>query len=238
MDGYKKKINEIHAPEDLIKSTLSKIQEEEKKQQAVNGEANTMLQEKTSEQKKEGRKRSRVGVAALATIAAAIVLVIGLSRGNQPQLNLKYNTMPETIVRAVIGEHTESNMSLEEYSAYLGMDIENLIENATLIKTKIYVVYEENAIVEDEGTAFYNVDGEQMMIRFSKTGNTMPETLREGEASQVDGRMVWAGVSENGKERMAAFEDKGISYFLMSYSMEQQEFEEFLTEFLKSLKEN
>lgn len=217
MNEYKKKIDEIHAPESLITATLNRIHEEEK------------VQETTKIIKKPHRW---IGISSMATVAAAIVLAIGLS-GSNSRVNLIYNTVPETIVRTMSTEQTQDSMDVEEYSDYLGLDIQNLMENAALIKSEIHVVYEGEGIKEDEGCAYYNVGGEQVMIRFSKTMVVVPENLVGGEMSEVNGQAILAGVSRNGKEHMAAFEGNGINCFLSSSTMEQQEFEAFLLNFLK-----
>lgn len=237
MDKYRKKIDEMHAPEELITATLNKIHEEEKLQSATNSSDTDISKKIVAGQRniQTVRKRNRwIGVSSLATVAAAVVIVIGLSGRSNPQMNLVYNTVPESIVRIATGEQTEDTMDIAEYSNYLGLDIQNLMDNATLIKSEIRVIYEGETVKEEEGTAYYNVNGEQMMIRFSKTVNTIPENLEAGEISEVNGQTILAGVSENGKERMAAFERNGITCFLISYSMEQQEFEEFLSGFLKN----
>lgn len=226
MIEYKKKTDEIHAPESLITATLDRIHEEEKMQSNANCN-NEAVVPKTAKIYKWGR-------AAFATVAAAIVLVIGLS-GNNSQLNLVYNTVPESIVRTVTGEQAENNMTVEDYSAYLGIDIQKPTENANMIKSEINVAYDGETVVEDEGTVYYNVDGEQMMIRFSRTVDTAPDNLAIGKTSEVNGQTILVAVSENGTERMATFKRNGISCFLLSYSMEQQEFEAFLVSFLESI---
>ena len=260
MEEYKKKLKEIHAPEELIQKTIHKSHEEEKQQEEKRQEGKQQ-EEKQQKEKQQGDTDSRensqiqkstntIGrmtkqagkthkwavVSSLITVAAAVVLVVGLSRMNNEQLHLVYNTVPETLLRTSFGEQEGNAMDAESYSDYLGIDIQNLTENASLVKTEIYVVYEGENIVEDEATAVYNVDGEQVLIRFSKTMDTMPEALTTGEPSIVNGVTVVAGQSENEKERMAAFEYNGMKCFVISYSMDQEAFEIFLRELLESIR--
>lgn len=224
-DIYRKKIDEIHAPEALINATLNRIHEEEKLQNDI--------KETTTESAKNviRPRRWAAGFTAVAA-AAAVLLVVGLSRGGSQEINLIYNTVPETLVRTMEGEQAENNMDVETYSDYLGVDIQKPTENATLVKAEIRVEQDGDVVTEDEGTIIYNVEGNQMVVQYSKTLNVMPENLAEGEASDIDGQQIYAAVSQNGKERMVAFKRDGISCFLMTYSMEEQEFEEFLEEFL------
>lgn len=215
MDGYKRKVDGIKAPEALITTTLDKLHEEEKK----------------TVQKPRKHKRWMGPSVLITTAAAAILLVIVL--GGQEKVLLNYNTVPETIVRPVSEEQTESTMEAEAYSDYLGIDIQKPVDNARFIKAKIHVVYDEKTVKEDEAEAYYNVDGDQLMISFSRTISVMPENLAAGEESEVNGQVIVAGLSENGKERMAAFEKNGVSIFIMSNSMDQQEFERVLLCFLE-----
>lgn len=225
---YRKKVDEIHAPEALINATLNRIHEEEKLQNGIKGT--------TTEPAKNiiRPRRWAAGFTAVAA-AAAMVLAIGLSRGGSQEINLVYNTVPETLVRTMEGEQAENDMDVVSYSDYLGIDIQTPTENVTLVKAEIRVEQDGDVVTEDEGTVIYNVEGNQMVVQYSKTLNVMPENLMEGAASDVDGQQVYAAVSQNGKERMAAFERGGITCFLVTYSMEEQEFEEFLVDFLTGL---
>lgn len=209
---YKKKLDEIHAPEALIQNTLNKIHAEEPAKKPV---------------------KKRFPWAAISTVAAAaaVVIAIGLTTGGSSDVNLIYNTVPETLVRTV-GEQPEYSMNVDEYSTYLGVDLEHLVKDADLVKAEIYAKQEGGTVTEDEATIIYNINGEQMTVQISKTLNVAPQTLTSGQYSDVNGYKVLAALSENGKERMAAFEWNGISCFVMSYSMEAQEFEDFLEDFL------
>lgn len=230
MNEYKKKVDGIHAPESLINATLNKIHEEEKIQE-MTGEG-VKAETGKPEQNIIRPRRWAVGFTAVAA-AAAMVFVIGLSNRNGSQMNLNYNTVPETLVRAVDDEQSENSMSVEAYGEYLGLDIQNPTENATLVKAEIWVAQEGDTITEDESTIIYNVDGEQMMIQYSKTKDIVPENLLTGKLSEVNGQPVKLAVSANGKEYMAVFEVGEVTCFMISYSMEKQEFETFLQEFLK-----
>ena len=230
MNEYKKKVDGIHAPESLINATLNKIHEEEKMQEMTGEAVKTEIGK--PEQNIIRPRRWAAGFTAVAA-AAAMVFVIGLSNRNGSQMNLIYNTVPETLVRSVDDEQSENSMRVEAYEKYLGMDIQKPTENATLVKAEIWVARDGDTITEDESTIIYNVDGEQMMIQYSKTKDIVPENLLTGELSEVNGQPVKLAVSANGKEYMAVFEVGEVTCFMISYSMEKQEFETFLQEFLK-----
>jgi len=233
MNEYKKKVDGIHAPEALINATLNKIHEEEKMQE-MTGEL--IKTEAGKPEKNIIRPRKWAAGFTAVAAAAAMVFVIGLSNRNSAQINLIYNTVPETLVRSVDNEQSENSMSAEAYGEYLGLDIQKPTENATLVKAEIWVLQEGDIITEDESTIIYNVDGEQMMIQYSKTKDIVPENLLTGEMSEVNGQPVKLAVSANGKEYMAVFEVGEVTCFMMSYSMEKQEFEAFLSEFVNRLK--
>ena len=247
MDSYKKKIDEIHAPESLIEATLNRIHEEEKSQsgiqntvQAGNGEKKANAEQKNSVDKRVvsiGSRRNKwMGATTFAVAAAAVVIMMGVNSGSGAEVNLVYNTVPESIVKTITGDEAEDTMDVTTYSEYLGLNIQKPTENATLIKSDISIRYEDEAVKADEGTLYYNVNGEQMMIRFSKTMSMVPDNLAEGEWSELEGQKLLVGESENGKERMAAFECNGVNCFLFSNSMEQSTFEGFLTDFLQNIK--
>lgn len=245
MDSYKKKIDEIHAPESLIEATLNRIKEEENSRSSMRNTAQQGNVEKKVNAEQKGRGEKRVvaigskrnkwmGVTTLVAAAAAVVIMIGVNSGSDTGINLVYNTVPESIVKTVTGDEAEDTMDVTVYSEYLGLDIEKPTKNAILIKSDISIRYEGEVVKEDEGTLYYNVDGEQMMIRFSKTMSMVPDNLAEGEWSELEGQKLLLGESENGKERMAAFECNEVNCFLLSNSMDQTTFETVLTEFLKS----
>lgn len=233
MNEYKKKVDDIHAPEALIHATLNRIHEEEKLQETAGG---TMKAEAGKPDKNIIRPRKWAAGFTAVAAAAAVVLLIGLSNRSGSQMNLVYNTVPETLVRSMDSKQSENSMSVEAYEEYLGLNIVQPTENATLVKAEIRVAQDGDTVTEDEGTVIYNVDGEQMMIQYSKTMDIVPENLLTGEMSEVNGQPVKLAVSANGKEYMAVCETGEVTCFMMSYSMEKQEFEAFLLEFLDSLK--
>lgn len=262
MDNYRKKLDEMHAPESLIMATLNRIHEEEKQieqevalqseggivgrvqQEDVLSASDKVLHDNPMAVSKvvqpefgKGHRQKRNSWAGMIGVAAAVAvlfLVVGVNNANTVRMELIYNTVPETIVRSTLGEQTESEVDVDAFSEYLGVDIVHPGDNAELIKSELYMEYDGDKVIADEACAYYNVDGEQLMIRYSKTLDVVPEQLKSGEASEVNGLEIFAGVSENEKERVAAFERDGVRYFIMSNSMNQKKFEVFLAEFIRS----
>ena len=99
MEEYKKKLKEIHAPEELIQKTIHKIHEEEKQQEEkqqkekqqgdTDSRENSQIQKSTNTigrmTKQAGKTHKWAVVSSLITVAAAVVLVVGLSRMNNEQ---------------------------------------------------------------------------------------------------------------------------------------------------------
>lgn len=233
MDNYRKKLDGMHAPESLITATINRIHEEEKLMEQSDG---VELGNETAASGKSHRvKRNRfAGVISIAAAAAVLILVMGMNAGNSGRMELIYNTVSETIVRSTLGEQVECDVDVDTFNEYLGVDIIHPVENAELVKSELYMEYDGDKVIADEACVYYNVDGEQLMIRYSKTLDVVPDQLESGEASEVNGLPILAGVSENEKERIAAFESDGIRYFIMSNSMDQETFEQFLTDFLEN----
>ena len=90
---------------------------------------------------------------------------------------------------------------------------------------------DEETILEDEGTFYYNTDSGQVMVKMSKTTEVAPEELLSGEATEWNGLTVYAGENEAQDKRMAALQKGNVRYFVMSYGMSEKEFETFLKKF-------
>ena len=73
------------------------------------------------------------------------------------------------------------------------------------------------------------------MLRTSRTKDVMPQSLEDKAVSKIGDRNVVAGVSEDGTERMAAFETAGVRWFLLAHEMEQKDFEDLLFGMLETL---
>lgn len=225
MEEYKKSVDSQHAPEALIAQTLQRIHEEERRQSGEHAEKKVAAGD-------GARHRRRSMIIAAAGMAAALALVIGVSGSRS---SLYYNPVPDSLVRGITenGEPSENEMDMETYGAYLGVDLTAVPEDVTLIKANISVSYAADRIqiTEDEGTFYYNADGNQVMVKVSATKEVAPEELLSGEASQWHKMTVYAGEDETGGQRLAAVTQGNVHYFVMSYNMSEKEFENFLKKF-------
>lgn len=225
MEEYKKSVDSQHAPEALITQTLQRIHEEERRQSGGYTEEKVVVGN-------GGKRRRRSLIIMAAGMAAALAIVIGVSGSRS---SLYYNPVPESLVRGITenGAPSENEMDVEAYSAYLGVDMTAVPEDTTLIKANISVSYAEDGIqvTEDEGTFYYNADGNQVMVKVSGTKEVAPEELLSGEVSRWHNMTVYAGEDETGGQRLAAVTQGNIHYFVMSYNMTEKEFEKFLKNF-------
>lgn len=219
MNQYRRKMDELRASESLRLQTLQAIRQAQVEE----------------EEEKPPKHPKRIWIP-LATMAAAacLVLIISFSGGRVVAPEIVYHTVPATVIR--IPPHAaQDSLSLEEYNAYLGLDISSLVGNAELIKSEITVQYEGEIIRDEEGTFYYNVEGAPVMLRISRTKDVAPQSLEDKAVSKIGDRNVVAGVSEDGTERMAAFEIAGINWFLLTHEMEQKDFESLLFGMLETL---
>ena len=224
MEEYKKSVDGQHAPEALITQTLQRIHEEERRQSGECAEENVVVGN-------GGKRRRRSLIVMAAGMAAALAIVIGVSGSRS---SLYYNPVPESLVRGITENGSfENEMDVDAYSAYLGVDMTAVPENTTLIKANISVSYAADGIqvTEDEGTFYYNADGNQVMVKVSGTKEVAPEELLLGEVSQWHNMTVYAGEDETSGQRLAAITQGNIHYFVMSYNMTEKEFEKFLKNF-------
>lgn len=186
--------------------------------------------ENKAQPKKARRRYAWIGAAA--GMAAAVALGVGVTSGNH---GLTYNIVQESQIRGEteISIMPGNEMSVEAYGAYLGRDFGELPKDVTLRKADISVTYAEDGttIIEDEGTFYYNVDSNQVMVKTSKTTEVAPQELLSGEASEWQKLTVYAGENESGDKRLAALRQGDVNYFVMSYGMSEKEFETFLKNF-------
>lgn len=212
MNQYRRKMDELRAPDSLRNQTLQAIQQ-------------AQMEEQEDEPQKHP-KRIWMPLVSLGA-AACLVIAIGLAGGRTAPVDLVYHTVPATVVRT-LPQDVQSSLTVEEYGAYLGVDVSSLIDDAELIKSEIMAEYEGETIQGEEGTFYFNVQGKPVMLCLSKTKAVAPESLEGKTVSEIGQWDVVAAVSEDGTERMAAFDLEGIHCFLLARQMEQQDFEQLL----------
>lgn len=221
MEQYKKTVEGQHAPEALIAKTLQRIHEEEQHtaQEAVIQENNK-------------KTRSKLWYAVPMGMVAGLALVVGVMNG---QSGLTYHSIEGSVIRDVddAGMRIETEIDINDYEEYLGVDLEGVSESIILTEADAWVSYDEmkTEIVADEGTFYYDIDSNRVMVKVSKTIEVAPEELRSVEASEWNELVIYAGENASQNQYMAAVERDGIRYFVMGYDMPEREFENFLKKF-------
>lgn len=228
MDEYRKHVSDIHAPESLINTTLERIHTEQQ------------VEIENSHGKKHKKSTiAKFAVPALAAAAAVMIVVTQLPDQN----TLIYNTVPDMAFRTGdisidFGTFVESKeISAEEYSNYLGVDVEGLFDGMELTKTDIEVSYDTkgSVITDDEGTLHYRSAESKIVLECSKTKDMVPEVLKQEEVSSIEGNDVWLAVNEQESVLTAAGKINGISYYIHAESMDKKQFEKIIKNFLKKM---
>lgn len=228
MDEYRKHVSDIHAPESLINTTLERIHTEQQAEMKV------------QRHKKHGKSNIiKLAVPALAAAAAVMIFVTKLPDGN----TLIYNTVPDLAFRTgdisvdfgIFAENKE--MSAEEYSDYLGVELDALFEGMELTKADIEVRYDAKGrlITDDEGILHYRSSEGSVILECSMTKDMIPEVLKQGEVSCIDGNDVYLAVNEQESVLTAAGKTNDFSYYIRAEGMDKRQFEKMIKYVFKKL---
>lgn len=228
MDEYRKHVSDIHAPESLINTTLERIH------------AKQQVEIENSHGKKH-KKSNIVKLAVPALAAAAAVMIVVTQMPDQN--TLIYNTVPDMAFRTGdisidFGTLAESKeISAEEYSDYLGVDVEGLFDGMELTKADIEVSYDTkgSVITDDEGTLHYRSAESKLVLECSKTKDMVPEVLMQEEVSSIERNDVWLAVNEQESVLTAAGKTNGISFYIHTEGMDRKHFEKMIKNFLNKM---
>ena len=228
MDEYRKHVGDIHAPESLINTTLERIHEE---QQAEINNSHSKKQKKSN--------IIKFAVPVFAAAAAVMIVVTQLPDQN----TLIYNTVPDMAFRTGdisidFGNFAETKeISVKEYSDYLGVEIDGIFDGMELTKTDIEVSYDVKGrtITDDEGTLHYQSSEESIVLECSGTKDMVPQVLKQEEVSCIDGNDVWLAVNEEESVLTAAGKINGLSYYIRAEGMDKKQFEKVIKNFLKEM---
>lgn len=214
MEEYKKSVNAQHASQELMERTLERIREEEKLSASD-----------------AGRNPHVMGIAA-ACLAACLTIIIVIS-GSQTRLT--YNPVSDSMVRSGLPEESGEEWSIEEYEAYLGVNLSGLLMEYEWRNSRIYVSRDgENGNVrKDEGTFYLNADDSVVILKLSKSGLEIPEALRSGEPSDVNGVTVYVGEEVAGRQLLAVFYLEDVQYYFICNDMSKRQFERLLKDMIQ-----
>lgn len=228
MDEYRKHVSDIHAPESLINMTLERIHSEQKADKRD-----------TYDKKHKISNIIKLTTPIIAAAAAAMVVVTQLPEKN----TLVYNTMPDIAFRMGnismdFGTFTDSRkITIEEYDAYLEINLEDLINEMELVKSDIEVKYDTKGknIVSDACTLHYESDEGSVVVELSKTKNMVPEVLSSAEQSTLKGYRLWVAENEQADVLIAAGKKDEISYYIRANKVSKKQFEKILEIFINIL---
>lgn len=230
MEEYRKSVDSQHAPQALIERTLERIREEE------NLAASEVILKEDGSALYNKRNLYRGFLLGAAGLAACLVIFVSMSV-SRPRLS--YNPVSDSMLRGGLPEGNREELTMEEYKAYLGVNLSEWLEEYECSSSKIYVSYEEEAqtispsIQKDEGTFYLNVDEHVVILKLSKSGLDLPEELVTREASVLNGIVVYAGEEVESGKLFAAYNIGEIQYCLICNDMSKRQFEHLLKQLLQ-----
>lgn len=228
MEDFKKDIDEQHAPNALVDSTIERIHQISVAKNGTGFEKN-----RVTVQKNDKEKKSQGMLFACAGIVAVCILALLVTSVCQPQL--VYNEVVSIAERDLQCRTGFSEITLEEYEQYLKVDIEERLNDYTIEKERIFVCYDSDSgeIVEDEGIFYLKAEERTMVLKISQTGQPAPEEILSGETSDINGVAVFAGRSKATGQLIAAFEVEGVKYYLVCEDMPKRRFKNILKYLLR-----
>lgn len=253
MEEYRKYMDSQHAPRELVERTLARVREEEKRfavealweengdlngkngMQALDSEDSRYGNEHSRRNRSRGNLYRRIYIGA-AGLAACLVIVISVF-ANRPRLS--YQPVSASMLRSGLTEGNREELTIEEYEAYLGVNLFQWLEGYECSDSKIYVSYGEDAqtlsrsIQKDEGTFYLDVDGHVVILKLSQSGLELPEGLLTGEAGVINGIVVYAGEEAESGTLFAAYHIGEIQYYLIGNDMSKRQFERLIKQLLQ-----
>ncbi len=209
MNEYRTDISKIHASEELIRKTLEKIGKEEKKS------------------KNKAAKIVRLGTPVLAA-AAAIVVFVNIGVMNRSHLTI--NQIDQVEVRTEtsglfmpFGAAGSGEMTEEEFNDHIGLDCENLFEEAE---------FDKSVITGEKGIFYYEMEAVQVSVKLSKTEDLIPESMKNLESSDLAGHELC--LAKDDRNYYAAGNENGINYCVTVQGTNDKGFEKLIKDFLKN----
>lgn len=121
-------------------------------------------------------------------------------------------------------------ISINDYSTLLGMDVAAMLDSFNIVSQKIYVQEDKDTsdLLEDYGIFVLNKDESEFTLTISKNKNVDSFKLSEGTPSYVNGKEVYFGKDSDNNKYMAAFNKDGVNMFVYSSDISQNAFEEVI----------
>ncbi|MDO5521099.1 MAG: hypothetical protein Q4G58_11465 [bacterium] len=178
-------------------------------------------------------KKQIAGIA-ITVIVIAVAMAIAISKVHPTKAHVYNMIVNEQINGDLVGTD-KPDMSKEEYSNYLGMNVMELIKGETPSNYTIQVTNSKKGKIaeKDKGIFYYNVNGDMLRIELSKTEELAPKGLLQGTASKLDGKDVYLGKYEGRQQICATGKINQVSYLIVGEMMEAEQFEKIVTRFLE-----
>ncbi len=133
-----------------------------------------------------------------------------------------------------------NNLSIGDYSAYLGVDLVKMLDGITIKNQFIYAAVDENSeLTSDYGTFDLEALGgaktdSKTVITFhvSKTKEVAPLELTKKTPSYLEGQKVYMDEESEPDKCSASFDIDGIHFMLESENLSKDDFESMLIELL------
>lgn len=223
MEAFKKDIDEQHAPQALIESTVRKIHKAEERKSGF---------ENVEYIEKDMISGKKVAFTGFGVVAACLVLAVVFSIG-QPKLI--YNEMTAFVERSSQEREDFVEISLEEYEQYINADFSEQLADYEIERSDIMVRYDKDGrkIEEDEAVLYMKMNGQVMILKISKNNTVAPKELTSGEPSDIDGINIYLGMIEDTNQLVAAFQRENVNYYLICRDMSKKSFEKNIKKFIK-----
>lgn len=203
MKENEKYLDAPKAPEELIENTLNRIHGEKEK---VCGRKYVL----------------RGGIA----IACVLMLVLINSTWSYPELQL-------SSLRSGTKIEQMTEVSIEEYEKYLGVEISEQLERYQIEKIQCNVVEEKNEIKDDEATYYFEVDGKTAVLKVSKKRKVAPSGLQKGKVIYLNEQEVYIARIEGSEQLVAGFQIEEIDCYLIGEGMPPKKFKKIIKNILE-----
>lgn len=130
-----------------------------------------------------------------------------------------------------IEEMTE--ISIEEYEKYLGLNISGLLKGYKVEKVQCNVIKEQDEIKGDEATYYFDVDGKTAVLKVSKTWEVTSDDLQKGKVVRLNEEETYIARIEGTEQLVAGFQIEEINCYLIGEEMSVNKFKKIIKNILR-----
>lgn len=129
-----------------------------------------------------------------------------------------------------IEEMTE--VSIEEYEKYLGLEISERLKEYQIEKVQCNVIEEKNEIKGDKATYYFDVDGKTVVLKVSNSWEVAPAGLQKGKIVYLNEEEIYIARIEGSEQLVAGFQIEEINCYLMGEDMPLKKFKKIIKNIL------